>query len=237
MSTRPLPRYTGLQGNPKITASFATFAPRAESAARVAADLLPQVDELRVYFNDWMDLPDWTEHPKVVAATGLDLSDAGKYFDPPQEGVHLVCDDDLYYPPTYVKQTLRGIDKYGCVAWGGKRFDKTPVPSFYRGASLKLRVFEDVRTPLVIHMPLTCVFAYDTRLVTFSSTDFPLSMPHMADIHTGVVLNRKGVDCVCLPHKGSWIKHQEIDHSTTIWQRFHRDDAKQTQLVNSVKWS
>ncbi|MDX6512473.1 MAG: hypothetical protein QOE36_1977, partial [Gaiellaceae bacterium] len=102
---------------PEVFASLATIPARERGLQQVVESLLPQVDALGVYLNEYDRVPPFLEREKIVVARSQDSGirgDAGKFFwAGTTSGYQLVCDDDLAYPEDYVDRLVEGIERYG----------------------------------------------------------------------------------------------------------------------------
>jgi hypothetical protein len=98
----------------KTSANIATHAPRLESLRKTVDSLLPQVDVVRIYFNE-CDPPEWaTQNDKIHPVSGhVNLTDNGKFYfldhTEPDE-IYFTCDDDIIYPPDYVAPHFVGLN-------------------------------------------------------------------------------------------------------------------------------
>ena len=104
-------------------AGLATIPSRESTLRYVIDSILPQVDHLYVAFNDYSELPIWlTEYPQKLHffLTGKDnMSDAEKFrlVEEFEDAIYCSIDDDLIYPPFYVKNLIRGIQVYNYRDW------------------------------------------------------------------------------------------------------------------------
>jgi hypothetical protein len=217
-----------------ITATLATTPDRLVHALGVVEDLRPQVDRIRVYVNGPIpgnlpaDVTWWS-------APAGDLADAGKLYDPPTTGYALLVDDDLHYPEDYVRTMLAGLARYDgdAVTLHGCRV-APPLGSYYRDRRVVARCLYDAPRDELVQIPGTGVFAYDAR--SFYPPCDPVRWRFMTDIGVGRAAAEQRTRIVALAHGAGFIRHRDIDHSTTIWTRFHRNDGVQTAAVNEFAW-
>lgn len=102
-----------------VTAAFATYPARRNIVPDVIASLAPQVDRLFVYLNNYDDVPAFvreTPHRDRIAfildpASQLRAAAKFHWLDGIR-GYHLVCDDDIIYPPDYARRMVEAIDRY-----------------------------------------------------------------------------------------------------------------------------
>ena len=98
--------------------AMASFPKRRESLRQSLATLLPQLDELILYLNDYENIPYFCQHPKLRIVLGKstcgDLRDNGKYFDLPKDNCSYVFtfDDDIIYPADYVQRMIHYIEMF-----------------------------------------------------------------------------------------------------------------------------
>ncbi|MBK5945382.1 hypothetical protein CCR83_02695 [Rhodobacter veldkampii DSM 11550] len=99
--------------------AMASFPARRESLRAVLAKILPQLDELRLYLNDYDEIPDFAHDPKIRVTLGKDaegdLRDNGKFHDLPIDDNSYIftLDDDLKYPDDYVARMIHQIEMFG----------------------------------------------------------------------------------------------------------------------------
>lgn len=99
--------------------TMASFPPRRESLKAVVGYILPQLDELRIYLNDYEEIPDFLIHPKIKVTLSKnavgDLRDNGKFYHLPDgDNIYFFSfDDDLVYPPDYVCRMIHYIEMLG----------------------------------------------------------------------------------------------------------------------------
>lgn len=92
-----------------VYASMATIPSRREMLRDCVNSLLVQCDRVRVFLNNYPDVPDFLNHPRVEIRRSQDWDDrgdAGKFFwidrDRQDGGYRLIVDDDLVFPPDFV---------------------------------------------------------------------------------------------------------------------------------------
>lgn len=108
--------------NQKIFGAIASFPPRKDSLESTIYSILPQLDSVCVYLNNYESVPEFLNHPKITVirsdeAHG-DLRDNGKFFAIPNDDNHYVFtfDDDLIYPTDYVARMIHNIEMLGRTA-------------------------------------------------------------------------------------------------------------------------
>lgn len=211
--------------------------------------LYDQVDEIRLYLNEYETVPPPLQRldaGKLIIYRSQDhlgdLSDSGKFFEPPERGYHAVCDDDIIYPADYIDHMRFCADELGAiVGCHGVILADRPVESYYRCRSV-FHKFRSVRGDRRVHILATSSLFYDTALFN-SRCKFPtpvidqFPLPNMADIWFGKLAAEAGIPMVCIDHDGDWLRQNpKTDHSNTIYTRCRNDDAPMTETVNGVEW-
>lgn len=208
-------------------------------STKVRPSLLAKAD--RVYVKqDWMDggmIPEW----EIVYPSDF-YGDAGKF-----EGLQKVeekdfyyfsCDDDLVYSEEYFDHMIEAIERYdrkAVVCLHGSTFAKFPIESYYKdkyGPHCLHPQYSSVR----VLFPGTGVTAFHSSLFTQEERknfleNFPI--PNMADIWMGILLQRKKIPAVAIPHNGDLLQYNhDLPLEDTIWGKHHKDDFIQTAIVN-----
>lgn len=227
-----------MKTKPRIIAGMASIAKREEAMYDSVESLLPQVDRLHVYLNDYDYIPHWDNDKITIhhAPVG-DLGDSGKFYGKDYDKRHryyFSVDDDLIYPPDYVETTLKHLKTYPIVTYHGRLMLSQPVRSYYNAIKRPYHVNSNVDIFAKVHVGGTGVMAM--RSNSFSYTD--CLHPNMSDIWVGLYAQRNRLPVTVAPHRKGWIKLSDKinHHKDTIWAAHNRKDAKQTEVFNSVKW-
>lgn len=207
------------------TANIATLPSREKQLARTIKSLYNQVDLIYIRLNDYKEAPDWVYDNKIRFKTGLNEGDAAKFRED-AEGYYFTCDDDIIYPPDYVKKLKDRLDG-DIVTIHGKNFH-TPIESYYHGAFDKIRCDNETSTDKIVQIPGTGVMAFHTDTIKFNKEDFPRK--NMADIWVGIKAKKEGIKINCIAKPRNWITIQHVD--TSIWEEEHEKDWFQTRLIN-----
>lgn len=100
----------------RIVGCMASFPPRREALEKTVKSIIAQVDELRIYLNNYDEIPDFLKIQKVKVTLGKDalgdLRDNGKFYSLPSDDNTYVFtfDDDLIYPVDYVSKLIFNIE-------------------------------------------------------------------------------------------------------------------------------
>ena len=101
-----------------ISVNIATQPSRVEQLKKTVESLYNQVDVIRIYCNNFKEMPDLGLYDKIHYIGGSDLTDNGKFYplkNISQDEYYLTCDDDIIYPPDYVEEMIKLIDFHECI--------------------------------------------------------------------------------------------------------------------------
>ena len=223
----------------RITVSLATIPSRRHTLRNVVVRLLPQVDKLNVYLNEtpevaggdgYPDLPDFLKNPKIEAVWSRDTEfgdqgDAGKFFWASDvQGWHVVCDDDVLYPPNFVASLIAGAERYGKKAAVGFHGATLVVPfqSYYKSRRVHhfaLTVPKDVP----VHILASNSLCYHSSTIQVHRDDF--QYPNMGDIWFGLLAQQQHIPLICLKHSANWM----VDDPSTRADSIYTHSKKKTK--------
>ena len=227
-----VPRVAVPTAETSVMAALATVPRRRRSLQLVVEALLPQVDALGIYLNEWPDVPAFLAHPKVIVARSQDhgdRGDAGKMFWAGQAGgYYLSCDDDILYPPDYVARTVEGIERYerrAVVTWHGFRY-RLP----YRGHRKRdiYQYMHALPEDLRCHGGGTGVSGWHASL-GITPELFP--HPNMADSWLAVWADQQQVPVMALAHEADWIQPLPEARQQAIYQALGRGHRTRDTLA------
>jgi len=219
-------------GETSIMAALASVPRRERSLQLVVEALLPQVDILGVYLNEWPEVPAFLVHPKILVARSQefwDKGDAGKMHWAGQAGgYYLSCDDDILYPADYVARTVEGIERYerrAVVTWHGFRY-RLP----YAGHQQRdlYQYMHALPADLRCHGAGTGVAGWHASL-GITPDDFP--HPNMADSWLAVWANQRQVPVMGLAHPAGWIEPLPEARQHAIYQALGRGHGPRDTLA------
>ena len=186
----------------RVTANIATQPHRLESLLATLESIRDQFDEIRIYLNGFSEVP-----PALVGYTthiGADLTDNGKFFWAHTPGeYYFTLDDDIWYPPDYVKKTLpliggRIISYHGRVLVGTGRgyIEKHKMYPYY----------EELREGLVLDVMGTGVSAFDTEV--FRPTLWQSPNFKMSDLVVSLEAHIRGIEIFSPAKSQNWLRRE-----------------------------
>ena len=187
-----------------IRAHMATYPRRRETLAQSVASIASQVDRVFLVLNQFSEIP-----PEIAAIGNVepiipdeDLKDLGKFLPVPKaDDLVFLTDDDLLYPPDYVRSTLAAAERIGLgdavFGYHGSIYSDVDV----RGA-MGRRIFGFRQTVLattcVDQLGTGAVLALGKNIAPFS---FMRGSQKFVDVRYAKWLQARGVDCWCLAHR------------------------------------
>jgi len=221
-----------------ITASMAAVPWRAEALQQVVASLLPQVDCLNIYLNDWEEIPTFLDDPKIIAVMSQNesgnLGAKGKfYWCENIRGYHLTVDDDILYPPNYVEEILRGLSRYSrcVVSYHGSILN---YPVFKKRNNKLTHFVKNCRKDLSVALVGTGVLAYDASQLDVKLDIFKSN--YWADGWFSLQVRKAGFRCIVLRHKAEWLLPIPTE-GPDIWS-MNREESRAQQInqwINEYK--
>ena len=241
---RPFPVYgklvvaAGRYDHNAISACIASYPPRREKLREVVARLLPQVDQLHVYLNEYEEIPDFLRHSRIsveLGGTARNLRDNGKFhfMQKLPTGFVLTVDDDIAYPPDYVETLVRKVEFYerrAVVGLHGTIFAK-PIRNYFRGRTV-YHFEHELGNDVVVNQLGTGTVAFHTDLLRPDLGEFKTT--GMADVWLALACKRLGVPMVAIERPAGYLQSLGVEE-TTLFREFRKDDSRQTKLVRSVE--
>jgi len=221
----------------KVTANIASYPSRENSLNRMLASIKGQFDSIRISVNNPSKFGDIVLQPGdtyLINSQETDLTDNGKFdsLDLIQEPeYYFTLDDDLIYPPDYVKRTIEAIEKYKCiVSYHGRQLLGTGI-NYYTGHKT-FRCLNDVISDEMVDVVSTGVTAFDT--IYFHPKGLANSPDQkMSDLIFSLEAAKQGKQMGVLNHSAGWItpiNNKETIHATESI----KPTPRQNQIANEI---
>lgn len=215
-----------------IVARMATVLRRRAALSQVIKTLLPQVDRLCIYQNDYSEAIDGCE-----SSSGPDLGDVGKTVGDVSPGDYVfLVDDDILYPRDYCEKMIEHLQRYGgCVGVHGCVLNKK-VENYFRDR----KVFHF--TSSVLKHPPIGVHVLGTGTTAYRSGDFDIdpSYPkakNMLDIFFALKAQEQKIPMKIINRRRFWLKPAIQEDSQSLY-RTRGGGEEQTKWINTVpRWS
>lgn len=213
-----------------IIAQLCSIPERVDSLKLTVEGLRSQVDKLVVTLNGYINPPEFLGYEEWRMATN-EMADANKFRDVENigSGYFFSCDDDIIYPPTYVQDMIKAIDKYKCiVCLHGKKYPR-PFIDFYH-IERNYRCLGNVLQNAEVDVGGSGVMAWHTDHFKFKYSDCKL--PNMADIWVSKTAHEQGVKIMVLAHKADYLKHTRFNDTIFIREN-KKKFVKQTEILKT----
>lgn len=226
----------------RITANYATYKneKRLKALKQSIESIIDQVDVVRVRYNgsihDRHMFEGIERMPKVEFYCGEDLTDLGKFYGLTflKNEYFFSCDDDIIYPPDYVKRTCALIDRHHCIVTYNGRVLRNEN-AYYGGAHVLFDYRRQQVTESVVDVPGTGVMAFRTDY--FCPVEI-LGSPYMkmADLVFALEARKEKKRIICLKRSAGWIRSI---HMKGIWHEFNegprrKPEVEQIRLMKQI---
>jgi GR25 family glycosyltransferase involved in LPS biosynthesis len=205
-----------------IIASLASIPERSDMLLDSVLSLLAQCDRVRVFLNNYPEIPPFLKRPRVEVRRSQsfdDRGDAGKFAwinsqDP--RGYRIVADDDLIFPPDFAQSMVAALGRYKDQAIVGLHgvLLKQPVARYYDPSSRQVFHFESaLPSDRPVHILGTNCICFHSDTVTMRWSDF--MWPNMADIFLARYAQRARIPMISVARPAYWVRQntakQKID--------------------------
>ena len=201
--------------------AMASFPPRRGSLEGTIASILPQLDSLVLYLNNYDDVPDFVRHPKirVVASQEAlgDLRDNGKFFDLPEDDNSYVftLDDDLIYPHDYTARMIHQIEMLGRSCVVGVHGVIFPDDDFSRLNQRTVFHFKQKTPGRFVDLLGTGTTAWHSSLLKPSLEDFRTM--GVCDLWFATLCAHRKIPLYSVPRRKNWINEFAISE-VSLWK-------------------
>jgi hypothetical protein len=211
--------------------NIASLPDREEQLINTVNSIIEQVDKVNLCLNNYTHNPFDGNNKVNVIFSDNKHGDAGKFIWVNSfEGYYFSGDDDIIYPPTYIEDTKKEVDKYGVVSYHGRSFLKFPIESYYKTSpSVKIRCLAEYEYTEPVQIAGTGVMAFRTDKFKPPFSIFKKS--NMSDIWIGCYAKEQGIDIWGLKHSETYFKYQKVPN--TIYEDKVNSCEYETTVVNN----
>jgi glycosyltransferase involved in cell wall biosynthesis len=224
-----------------VSASVATYPARRDSFRRVVKSILPQVDQLNVYLNNYDDIPSFLDDPRIRVATSQrhgDQRDNGKFFfvsDLP-EGYHFTVDDDIHYPGDFVAYTIAKLRQYDdavVIGYHGRILPEVVTRFFDETTTRVVSFRQELLADEPVHVLGTGALAYHTSAIGIEFAD--LRSAGMADVWFAALAQSQRVPLIAAARAQDFLRPADVSHTTSLYDEFAGRDDEQTRVAKQVE--
>jgi FkbM family methyltransferase len=227
-----------------IVAVLASMPERTPYLEKVVEAIRPQVDALRVYLNNFDEIPPFlTQEEGRLSSEALgDLGDSGKFywFDGREDIDHshyLTLDDDLGYPGNYVSTMVHEFDARDRKAVVGVHGSTLlqPIKDFVTSRDERFRFYQGLERARKVHLlgTATTLLSRDTLDLTLDNFS---SLRNAADLHLAIAAQRQSVPMIAVARPEQWITEERPWQAEgySIWKAVRNHSSPQTLLASSA---
>lgn len=200
--------------------AMASFPLRRVSLEATLQSILPQLDILILYLNDYDDVPDFARHPKIRAILSKDalgdLRDNGKFFDLPQDDCSYIFtfDDDLIYPSNYTARLVHQIELLGRSCVVGLHGVIFPYENFTQLGQRTVFHFMHEAPGKFVDLLGTGTTAWHSSLLKPSLRDF--STTGICDLWFAALCARLDIPLYSVPRGYRWVD-EFAKYEVSLW--------------------
>jgi hypothetical protein len=202
-------------GPESVCAAMATYPARKSMLAAAINSLLPQVDHLFLYLNNYRHAPNFLHGHKyqekihLIVDTTSPHRAAAKFFWLSQYQCYwLLCDDDIIYPPDYAKRMLEALSRHGGRAVVGCHavVFETKVTNCY-ASHRSLYLFESaLARDRRVHMLGTGTACLHSSLLPADDLRRMLDYPTQNDEILAVTCRKHNIPHISIARQNGWLR-------------------------------
>ena len=199
-----------------IIAQIATQPPRELTLSIAVQSLRPQVDRINIMHDARSD---------GMKFYGLDLCGP--------DDIIFVCDDDIEYPPDFVRTMISYLKPGVVVTVMGKILKPRPIQAYYQDELVCYRTFEANNKLSKVEIPGTCGMAFHRS--TCPDLDETYFKSINSDVWMGIYCKDRGIPAYVVPHRGDWLKNLmpmlPVD-TPSVFETYQYNCQHMTDLIN-----
>lgn len=223
-----------------VYANMATIPQRISQLEVVVHSILPQVDQLNIYLNNFEEVPWFLKRDKIniiMSQDEGDRGDAGKFFwSDKVSGYYLTIDDDILYPADYVEKLKAGLDRRGkkcAVGIHGEMYGNE-IKHWTKDRKITHHFYYELAVDTPVCVLGTGCQLYHTDFIRVKPEDFKI--PNMADVWFTLICDRQGIFRVALSHRRGWLNILPIPEKDTLWGKTLKFESENPdEITDEVK--
>ena len=189
---------------------------RRESLKEMLPHILPQLNELRLYLNDYDAVPDFAQDPKIRVVLGKDakgdLGDTGKFHDLSTEGAYIFSlKDTVKYPADYVTQMIYRIEMLGRACIVGVHGEIFPNDKFTKLSQRKVFAIDTKQMGQFVDLLGTGAAAWHSSCFMPNLGEFETN--DQCDLWFSAAAARRNIPLFIVPKAANWLTEHAVDHA------------------------
>jgi len=221
--------------------NLATTVERYKYALETIESIYDQADIIRVYLNDFNQIPKEFNRKKIHAECGADINCSAKFLwcDEPNQ-YYFTVDDDIIYPKSYAADVIKNLNKFDdkiCITFHGRLYPDKKIKSYF---SDKLKVYcfhKTVHESVYVNIFGAGVSTFNSNLIKINRNLFKHNF--MDDIEVSMQFMENKIPIVVIAHNENYFKWKDLYKShniLTLYEKYKNNDELQTARFNEKKW-
>lgn len=228
---------------------LATYPPRKKCLLESLPTILPQLDLLYIYCNQYgrkqlRELVEWAGSQESGCQVTLidskaehsDIKDMGKFWKLGDvDGYVFLLDDDLAYPPDYCQRHIKAINLHGCITTVHGRIIKNRPLANYFGDTRSIHYRRPLSSPEKVDIAGTGTAAFKSSYLPDSFRPNFVSYSWyrgMADIWFAMQVFSHKLEIRCIPRDSGWLTDVPADEGSTLYEQAVEDDSRHCAILN-----
>lgn len=216
---------------------MATMPQRKETCLQSIESIYDQADIIRIYLNNFEEIPKELIDDKIITYRGEDLRSSGKLFWALNKNEYYFCiDDDIYYPETYADDMVNKLNEFNddiVVSLHGKEMKSGKISSYFGDIKNRYEFWKNVEKDSFVDVIGNGVSCFNTNKLRISYKSFKYL--YMDDIMVSIAARTQGLKGLIMAHDENYTK--KLDQiGKTLYREYCENDKTQTEMMNSIKW-
>ena len=222
----------------KVTFNMATIPDRLDIACKAVESVYDQADEVRVYLNNFKEIPKEFIDDKIKTYRGKDLNASGKLYNALNKDEYYFCiDDDLEYPNDYKDYMISKLNKYDdniAVSLHGKVLRDGYKRNYFSSNTIRksFHCLQDVHRDSWVHVLGNGVSAFNTNKVKIDVKKFKYFF--MDDIYVSLQMQQQQIPILVLKHNKNYLRYNH-PKVKTLHEIYVQQDTAHKEIINSIK--
>lgn len=226
----------------KKSFNMATQPERIATAIRTIQSVYDQADVIRLYLNNFIDVPREFMSEKIEIHIGEDLRSSGKCFwSLNKDEYYFTIDDDLIYPPTYADDMIKKLNTYDddiVLSLHGKvlrpKHQGKYYPSYFGWLDKNLHCLKEVPQDTMVHIIGNGCAVWNTNNIRIDYKDFDYN--YMDDITVSLQAQQQGKQRLVMAHKEGYLIYNP-PANRTLHEEFGGNESTHIKVINQVEWT
>lgn len=238
-----------IRNNKLITANMATFPSRSYIVEDTINSIYNQVDVIRIYLNEYKEIPNFCKRPKIISILGDNLEASGKfYWATNKNEYYFTIDDDIIYSDDYVYNMISAIQRFNdsviITMHGGILKDKNMINTYYRNPVNKEGgAFQVAYNFGHFEKNDTFIQILGTGVSLFNTNAFPIDCREFLytdsnDIEVSILAQKRKTPILMLNHKANYLKTNPKfrNYKDCLYTRHLNNQNQSIKLIKSIDW-